>query len=144
MFAGWLRGGIMTREEFFARPNYWYYLGGQPVPDEWIAQAWEEIPEFRENITYGISREASKIGELEECESELEYLDGILPLHRMIEIYERVKACAPNREPEFRPTFQRVFGDRMSAFPAPLPQPAGEPDHPYGVPTTGPDEPIPF
>ena len=23
-----------TREEFFARPNYWYCLGGQPIPDE--------------------------------------------------------------------------------------------------------------
>lgn len=135
-----------TREEFFARPNYWYYLGGQPVPDEWIAAAWEELPEFRDNVTYEFVREASKVGDIGGLADSLRFLDGILPLHRMVEVYERVRARSPDREPEFRPTFERVFGERMSAFPTPLPLREYEgPSYPFGVPEPGVDgDAIPF
>ncbi len=104
----------MTREEFFARPNFYYYLGGQPVPNEWIAQAWEEIPEFRDNITYGITREACKVGGLDGCKSELEFLDSILPLHRMVEIYD----CA-------RPIFRTPMFEAHSGVFGFEPQPRG-------------------
>jgi hypothetical protein len=136
----------MTREDFFAKPNYWYYLGGQPIPDEWIAEAWEQLSEFRDNVTYEFVREASKLGDIGGCQPHLEFLDRILPLHRMVEIYEQVRARSPSREPEFRPTFERVFGERMSAFPAPLPQPEyEEPSYPYGLPDSGMgDQEIPF
>jgi hypothetical protein len=136
----------VTREEFFARPNYWYYLGGALIPEEWIAEAWERVPEFRDNLSYEFEREARKMGDLDGLTAGLEFLDRILPLHRMVEIYERVRASAPSREPEFRPTFERVFGERMSVFPAPLPQPEYEgPSYPYGVPDSGrDDEEIPF
>lgn len=60
------------------------------------------------------------MGELDAIQSSLEFLDRILPLHRMVEIYEKVRSRSPHREVEFRPTFQRVFGERMSAFPSPL------------------------
>jgi hypothetical protein len=113
---------VITREEFFARPNYWYYLGGAPIPDQWIAEAWEQLPEFRDNISHEFEQEASKVGELDAVQSSLEFLDRILPLHRMVEIYEKVRARSPHRETEFRPTFERVFGERMSAFPTPLPR----------------------
>jgi hypothetical protein len=110
----------LTKGDFFADPNRHYYLGGLPVPDGWIAEAWETIAEFRDNISYEFEREASKLGDLDGCRSHLEFLDRILPLHRMVELYERVRARSPHREQEFRPTFERVFGDRMSAFPEPL------------------------
>jgi hypothetical protein len=113
---------VVTREEFFAEPNYWYYLGGAPIPDEWITEAWEQLPEFRDNISYEFEREASKVGDLDAIQSSLEFLDRILPLHRMVEIYEKVRARSPHRESEFRPTFERVFGERMSAFPTPSPR----------------------
>jgi hypothetical protein len=113
---------VVTREEFFARPNYWYYLGGAPIPDQWIAEAWEDLAEFRDNVTYEFEREASKVGELDAIQSSLEFLDRILPLHRMVEIYKKVRARSPHRETEFRPTFERVFGERMSAFPTALPR----------------------
>ena len=137
---------MLTRQEFFARPNYWYYLGGQPIPGEWIAAAWEELPEFRDNLTYEFVREASKVGDLDAGLTSLKFLSDILPLRRMVEVYERVRARSPDREPEFRPTFERVFGERMSAFPAPLPpQPFEEPHYPYGVPEPGmDDDAIPF
>jgi hypothetical protein len=111
---------VVTRDEFFAEPNYWYYLRGEPIPDEWFAAAWEELPEFRDNVTYELMREGSKVGDLGAIQSSLEFLAGILPLARMIEIYERVRASAPHRESEFRPTFERVFGERMAVFPPPL------------------------
>jgi hypothetical protein len=111
---------VVTREEFFARPNYWYYLGGAPIPDQWIAEAWEQLPEFRENVTYEFVREASKNGDLSCIQSSLEFLAGILPLSRMVEVYERVRDESPHRESEFRPTFERVFGERMPEFPASL------------------------
>jgi hypothetical protein len=111
---------VVTRDEFFAQPNHWYYLGGAPIPDEWIAEAWEQSPEFRENVSYEFEREASKVGDLGAVRTSLEKLARILPLHRMVEIYEKVRARSPHREAEFRPTFKRVFGKRMSAFPAPL------------------------
>jgi hypothetical protein len=111
---------VVTKEEFFARPNYWYYLGGAPIPDQWIAEAWEQLPEFRENLTYEFEREASKVGDLNAIQSSLEFLDRVLPLGRMVEIYDKVRARSPHREAEFRPTFQRVFAERMSAFPASL------------------------
>jgi hypothetical protein len=137
---------VVTRDEFFAQPNHWYYLGGEPIADEWIAAAWEELPEFRDNVTYEFVREASKIGDLGAIQSSLEFLAGILPLARMVEIYERVRARSPHRESEFRPTFERVFGERMGAFPAPLPpQPFEGPSYPYGVPDPGmDDDAIPF
>jgi len=137
---------VVTKEEFFARPNYWYYLGGAPIPDEWITEAWEQLPGFRDNVTYEFEREASKNGDIGCLRTSLEFLDRILPLHRMVEIYERVRERSPNREPEFRPTFERIFGTRMSAFPEPLPQQDwGEPHYPYGVPD-GPsnDDDVPF
>jgi hypothetical protein len=115
--AGAAAGG--HREEFFDRPNYWYYLGGAPIPDEWIAEAWEQLPEFRENVTCEFVREASKGGDLYCARSSLEFLAGILPMTRMVEMYERVRARSPQRESEFRPTFEEVFGERMAAFPAP-------------------------
>lgn len=110
-----------TREEFFAQPSYWYYLGGQPVPGEWVADAWEELPEFRDNVTYEFVREASKNGDMECVQPSLDFLARILPLARMVQIYERVRASSPHRELEFRPTFKRVFGERMASFPDPLP-----------------------
>jgi hypothetical protein len=113
---------VVTREEFFADPNYWYYLGGAPIPEAWIAEAWECVSELRDNVTYEFEREARKNGDLEPLTASLEFLDRILPLNRMVEIYERVRASAASREPEFRPTFERIFGERMSVFPAPLPQ----------------------
>src|SRR5262245_24488219 len=42
---------VVTKEEFFARPNYWYYLGGAPIPHQWIGEAWEKLPKFRDNVT---------------------------------------------------------------------------------------------
>ncbi len=107
----------ITREEFFARPNYWYYLRGSVIPDAWIAEAWEQLPKFRDSVTYEFVREASKNGDLYCLESSLKFLAGILPLTRMVEVYGQVRAKSPNREPEFRPTFQRVFGEKMVAFP---------------------------
>jgi hypothetical protein len=131
----------MTREDFFDEPNYWYYLSGQPIPDAWIAEAWEELPEFRDNVTYEFVREASKVGDLDAIESHLEFLAGILPLARMIEVYEQVREDSPHREAEFRPTFERVFGERMAAFPAPLPPREGEePPYPWDVPDPGKDD----
>jgi hypothetical protein len=137
---------VPTREEFFAHPDYWYYLGGQPIPDGWIAAAWEELPEFRDNVTYEFVREASKVGDIGGLADSLRFLDSILPLHRMVEIFERVRARSPEREAEFRPTFERVFGERMSAFPTPLPpHEYGEPLYPYGTPEpTRDDDAIPF
>ena len=111
---------VVTREDFFARPNYWYYLGGAPIPDQWIVEAWEQLQEFRENVTYEFVREASKNGDLYCVQSSLKFLAGILPLTRMVEVYERVRDESPHRESEFRPTFERVFGERMSAFPPAL------------------------
>ncbi len=136
----------MTREDFFADPNYWYYCGGHPVSDEWIAEAWEQIPAFRDNVTYEFVREASKNGDIDMLVSSLEFLDRILPLHRMVEVYERVRARSPHREPEFRPTFERVFGERMSAFPVSLPVCEDEEwAYPYGVADSGmDDDAIPF
>ena len=111
---------VVTREEFFSRPSYWYYLGGAPIPDEWIGSAWEQVQEFRENVTYEFAREASKVGDISGLEPSLCSLARVLPLHRMVEVYERVRARSPHREPEFRPTFERVFGEQMSTFPIPL------------------------
>lgn len=137
---------VVTREEFFARPNYWYYLGGAPLPAAWIAEAWERLPEFRANVSYEFEREASKMGDLDAIQSHLEFLDRILPLQRMVELYEKVRERSPHRESEFRPTFERVFGERMQAFPSPLPaEPVEEPHYPYGVPNPGlDDDAIPF
>lgn len=140
-----------TREEFFACPhNWWYYrwynFGGKPIPDEWIASAWEDVQEFRDIVTYEFMREARKVGEIDQLTEDLQFLDSILPLHRMVEIFVRVREHAPLREPEFRPTFERVFGERMMAFPTPLSaQEFEEESHPCDVPETGGiDDEIPF
>ncbi len=60
------------------------------------------------------------MGDLDHCRRHLQFLARILPLPRLIELYESVRAHAPHREPEFRPTFKRVIGKRMAVFPAPL------------------------
>ncbi len=47
---------VISREQFFANPNCFYYLGSAEISEEWIAQAWESLPEFRENVTYEFAR----------------------------------------------------------------------------------------
>ena len=42
-------------------------------------------------------REASKNGDLYCVQSSLEFLAGILPLPRMVEIYERVRTLSPHQ-----------------------------------------------
>jgi hypothetical protein len=111
---------VVTRDEFLEDPNSYYYLGGAVIPDEWIALAWETVPEFRDNVSYAFVREASKVGDLNWSEGHLGFLARILPLTRLVELYERVRAGSPHREPEFRPTFERVFGERMAALPSRL------------------------
>jgi uncharacterized protein (TIGR02996 family) len=111
---------VITQEEFLQNPSHYYYGGGAKIEEEWIAHAWETVPEFRENVSYEFAREASKVGGLDGCRSHLEFLDRILPLRGLVELYERVRAESPHREPEFRPTFSRVFKERMAAFPPPF------------------------
>jgi hypothetical protein len=107
----------MTRDEFFDDPNAYYY-GEEAIPDEWIAEAWETVPEFRQNVTYGIKRYISK--GLDTDPGEIIGLARALPLRRMVELYQRLRDSLPWNEPAFRPAFERVFGGRMAAFPAPL------------------------
>lgn len=110
----------ISQEEFLEDPNYHYYLAGAEIPEEWIALAWATVPEFRENVTYELDREASKNGDLELVQGHLEFLSRILPLSRLVELYEEVRQGSPHRELEFRSTFERIFGEQMTAFPPPL------------------------
>jgi hypothetical protein len=107
----------MTRDEFLEDPTAYFY-GAEAIPDEWIAEAWEAVPEFRENVTYGIRRYISK--GLRTEAGEIEGLARVLPLHRMIELYQRLRDGQPWNEPAFRPAFEQVLGERMATFPPPL------------------------
>jgi hypothetical protein len=106
----------LTKAEFFSDPNQYLYSGEYDIPDEWFAEAWERDPYFRENVGYEYVREVSKNGSLEVLPG-LEHLARILPLSRMVELYRRIRDNSPHREIEFRPDFERIFGERMSAFP---------------------------
>jgi hypothetical protein len=108
-----------TREEFFARPLHWYWMGDRPVPDEWITAAWEELTELRESVTGYFAEQAEAHGDLGQDHPRFKHLAGILPISRMVELYERIRERAPQREREFRPNFARLFRERLSLFPSP-------------------------
>ncbi len=108
----------MTRDEFLEDPNYHLYGLGEDVPDEWFAEAWETVPEFRENTSGMIARDISKgLGLKAE---QIVGLARILPLHRMVELYQYLRAGEQWLEPEYRPAFEQLFGEQMAAFPEPL------------------------
>ena len=108
----------VTREEFLGDPDQWYYSGAS-IPNEWIAEAWEQSPEFRDNVTYEFEREASKVGELVLIESSLKQLSNCLPLERMVEIYQKVRASSPHREREFARHLNGSLATACRRFPAP-------------------------
>jgi hypothetical protein len=92
---------VVTRDDFVARPSYWYYQDRASIPEEWIAEAWEEVTDFRRNVTYEFIREASKLGTLDLVQSSLEFLNRVLPLHRMVEIYMNVRRTRRIGSPNF-------------------------------------------
>jgi len=108
---------VVTRDGFLLDPNRYYYSGEMTVPPDWIQEAWDAAPAFRENVTYGLSREASKNGDLALVAGELRYLAAALRDDQAVGLYLAVRANSPHREVEFRPAFERVFGARMAAFP---------------------------
>lgn len=110
----------VTLEEFLAEPSRYYYTEPVVIPDEWVAKAWEQSESFRENVTYEFSREARKNGDLSCLEESLRQLASILPMNRNIDIYRSIRDMSPHRESEFRPTFDRIFGDQMTEFPVPF------------------------
>ena len=110
----------ITLEQFLTDPNRYYYMEPVVILDEWIVQAWEQSDAFRENVTYEYAREASKNGDLECLEDSLRQLTSILPMHRNIELYCSIRDMSPHRECEFRPTFERIFGNRIAEFPDPV------------------------
>jgi hypothetical protein len=107
----------MTRQEFLENPSAYFYKG-ESIPDEWLVEAWESVPTFRENVLYGIERYISKGFDLQP--DEIAGLARVLPLPRMVELYQRLRDNLPLSEPAFRPAFEQVFGDRIAAFPTPL------------------------
>jgi hypothetical protein len=112
-----------TREEFFANPNRWLYASEPPIPDAWLAEAWETLPEFRDNQIYGhFVREVRKLGRVSDIEHGIAYLMNLLPLSRIVEIYERVKAEAQRYEAEYRPLFDKAMGEQASALPLYIPE----------------------
>jgi hypothetical protein len=108
----------MTREEFLDDPNYHIFYCGTSVPDEWFVEAWETVPEFRENYSTTMAHDVSKGLGLRSAQ--IEGLARLLALSRMVELYLCLRNNDPWREPEFRPAFEEVFGERMSAFPPEL------------------------
>ena len=120
----------MTEQKFLEDPLLNYYNHRKPISDDWIARAWETDAKFRSGLTYGFERDASKIGTLEGMKDELEVLVRALPIHRVIEIYMRVRERSSHRESEFRPTFTAVLGEKIADFPAPLAE--GELEEFYG------------
>jgi hypothetical protein len=107
----------ITFEEFLTDPNRYYYTEPVAIPNEWFVRAWEDSAAFRENVTYGFSREARKNGDLDSLGESLGHLIAILPTNRIIELYQAIRNESPHRESEFRPTFERILGKRISDFP---------------------------
>ena len=107
----------ITFEEFLTDPNRYYYREPVVIPNEWIVRAWEESAAFRDNVTYGFSREARKNGDLDSLEESLRHLISILPTNKSIELYHAIRNESPHRESEFRPTFERILGKQVSDFP---------------------------
>lgn len=113
-------GGV-TKEQFLENSIRFYWSLNRPlIEDEWLVQAWEQNARFRDEATCEFQREASKIGVLDLLNEPLHQLSRALPLQRMVALYLEVRVQAFRREPEFRPAFERVFGEGMKAFPKPL------------------------
>ncbi len=107
----------ITLEQFLAEPSRYYYMEPVNLPNDWIAQAWEQSEEFRQNVTYEYAREASKNGDLGSVATSLRRLASVLPINRSIELYCAIRDLSPHRESEFRRTFERIFRSRMAKFP---------------------------
>jgi hypothetical protein len=110
---------IVTRDDFLADPSR-HYAGEADIPPEWVRAAWDADTAFRQNVTYGLSREASKNGDLALAAGELAYLATALRDDQAVALYLAVRHHSPHREIEFRPAFARAFAVRMAVFPPPL------------------------
>jgi hypothetical protein len=111
---------MLTRDDFLRNPSRYYFSGEVDILPEWVQQAWDTDPAFRENVTRGLSREASKNGDLRLEAEELQCLARALRDDQAVGLYVAIRIESPHREVEFRPAFARVFGERMAAFPPPL------------------------
>ncbi|MCC9600556.1 hypothetical protein LOC67_08285 [Stieleria sp. JC731] len=111
----------ITREQFLADPcSFW--MKPVTIPDDWFVEAWDSDEQFRGNQSAEYIDEASANGDLKCMRDGLKRLAKLLPIERSIELYCAVRDESPHREPEYRPTFKKVFGKDFDSFPDPIDQ----------------------
>lgn len=106
----------MNKTEFLRNPLSFYYRDREGMRDEWIAQAWEQDENFKEQVSYEFQREVSKFGNLNLLQNDLELLARALPMHRVIELYVRLRSRGERDESEFRPNFAVIYDELISEF----------------------------
>jgi hypothetical protein len=111
-----------TRESFLraieANPYIDFPLDA--TPPEWMAAAWE-IGCVREERSYDMARDVSKLGMLTCTPEWLHYLSRALPITRQVELYVRIRDDGNQfRDVEFRPQFERAFPACVPFLPPPV------------------------
>ena len=153
----------MTKDEYVALIRSWPlgWPGPPDAPIEWAREVWE-LPDVRENVSYGLARDVGKTGSLCRTDEYLGWFADILTEEQVVRLYLDIRdkhGCAP-REVEFRSEFLAAFARHAHAIPPALTR--GEiaellgltaeeaevyPDLPRWrsePPTVGDDEEIPF
>ncbi|SIO16935.1 hypothetical protein SAMN05444166_2802 [Singulisphaera sp. GP187] len=95
-----------------------YSMPARDFPTEWMAEAWGHS-EIRANLTYGLSRMVSKIGELAHGADHLDLLARSLSNEQLVQLYIDIRDQSHRFEEEWREEFERAFPKIVSRLPEP-------------------------
>lgn len=108
----------MNKEEFLLDPVNRFSEGVQPIPSDWIREAWND-PLFRDNTTYELIRSVRKNGDFFIAQHWLGILPEILTEEQVLDLYLAIRNKSHRYENEWREEFEAAFPSVASKLPPP-------------------------
>lgn len=108
----------MTKEEFLLDPVNRFAEGGDPIPPDWIKEAWANA-QFRDNGTYELIRSVQKNGDFFIAQFWLEILPEILSEQQVVELYTAIRDQSYRYVHEWREEFEAAFPGVVDQLPPP-------------------------
>lgn len=102
---------------FWACPTFWYRQNGVHIRDEWIVEAWEQLPRFRRDLAAAFARIAGDEGGRHWLADHLEYLDAILARPHLLALRDAMLAEVPSLAGEVGLLFDRLFAKLTPSSP---------------------------
>ena len=106
----------MTKDEFLKDPTASLFRLGGPAPSDWVAAAWHD-PQFRQNVTFAMTRSVCKNGDFVIADYWLKTLPTFFSADQTVELYEHIRDFSGRAEEEWRSGFVRAFATHAVVLP---------------------------